>query len=161
MDWDSLFMNMVYLVAAKSKDRSTHVGAVIVGPDHEVRSVGYNSFPRGINDDVEARQERPEKYFWFAHAERNAVYNAARVGTPTYGCTLYTNGIPCNDCAFAVINAGLSRVIVDAHWDKNNYAQWLEHAERTRVMFLEAGIDLRFWDGELVDIKRFRNGQYI
>ena len=113
MKWDDYFMTMVYLVAMRSKDESTHVGAVIVGPNKEIRSTGYNSFPMGINDDVPERQERPEKYFWFSHAERNAVYLAARVGIPVEGCTMYTNGIPCTDCAFAVIQAGITEVVVD------------------------------------------------
>ena len=68
--YDELFMNMAYLAAMKSKDIKTHVGAVIVGPDNEVRSLGFNSFPRGINDNVLERQERPEKYNWFAHSEK-------------------------------------------------------------------------------------------
>ena len=79
MNWDTLFMSMVYLVAMKSKDDSTHLGAVIVSQDNEIRSFGYNGLARGINDDVVERQERPEKYFWFEHAERNAIYNAGRM----------------------------------------------------------------------------------
>lgn len=152
-------MNMAYLVAEKSKDKSTHVGAIIVGPDHEVRSVGYNSFPRGINDNVSERQERPEKYFWFAHAERNCIANSSRVGIPLNGCTMYTNGIPCNDCAFAVINAGIKKVVIDKVWDDNNYAQWKEHAERTKIMFSEAEVSLEYWSGDLIDIKRYRKGE--
>jgi dCMP deaminase len=159
MDWDSLFMNMVYLVAMKSKDQSTHIGAVIVGPDNEVRSVGFNSFPRGINDDVPERQQRPEKYHWFAHAEVNSVFNAAMAGTEVKGCKMYTNGIPCTGCVHAVINAGIREVIVDKRWNDGNYNQWKEQAERTMVMFEEAGVKVRFWDGELVQIHRYRNGE--
>lgn len=159
IEWDDYFMTMVYLVAMRSKDKSTHVGAVIVGPDNEVRSVGYNSFPRHINDDLPERQERPEKYFWFSHAERNAIYNAAMVGTPIKGCRMYTNGIPCNDCAWGILNSGIAEVIIDAAWDRGNYAQWIEHAERTKVMFKEADVKLRFWEGDLLDIHRFRSGE--
>ena len=65
VSWDDYFMTMVYLAAMRSKDESTHIGAVIVGPDNEVRSTGYNSFPRGMNDDIKKRQKRPEKYFFF------------------------------------------------------------------------------------------------
>ena len=161
MDWDTLFMNMAYLVAMKSKDRGTHVGAIIVGPDNEVRSVGYNSFPRGINDDILERQERPEKYHWFAHAERNAIANAARVGIPLKGCILYTNGIPCNDCAFAIINAGITEVVVDKLWDNNNSTKWADHAGRTKIMFEEASIILRRWEGELINIERLKGGQKL
>jgi len=161
ISWDELYMTMVYLMAMKSKDLSTHVGAVIVGPDNEVRSVGYNSFPRGINDNVPERQERPEKYHWFAHAERNAIYNAGMVGIPVKGCKMYTNGIPCNNCAFGIINAGIKEVIVDKHWDDNNVDQWEEEAKISSVMFKEAGVKIRFYDGELLNIYRFRRGEKI
>lgn len=159
VNWDSLFMNMVYLIAMKSKDESTHIGAVIVGPDNEVRSVGFNSFPRGINDDVSERQERPEKYHWMAHGEANSVFNAAMAGIAVKGCKMYTNGIPCTGCVHAVINSGIKEVIVDKEWNDSNYNQWKEQAERTTVMFEEAGVKLRFWEGDLIQISRYRDGQ--
>lgn len=159
VSWDTLFMSMVYLVATKSKDKNTHIGAVIVGPDNEVRSVGYNSFVRGINDYVSDRQERPEKYFWFEHAERNSIYNAALVGIPVKGCKMYTNGIPCMDCARAVVQAGINEVIVDKSWDDSNYGQWLEHAKRSIDMFKESGVKLRFYEGDLIKIHKFRRGE--
>lgn len=157
--WDDLFMTMVYLVAMKSKDESTHIGAVIVGPDNEIRSVGFNSFPRHINDDVPERQIRPERYSWMAHAECNSVYNAALTGVSVKGCRMYTNGVPCNVCMHAVINSGIIEVIVDKYWDDNNYNQWIEHAARTKIAFAEAGIKLRFWEGELVKINKWRDGK--
>ena len=74
IEWDDYFMTMVYLVAMKSKDESTHIGAVIVGPDKEVRSVGYNGYPRNMNDDNFERQKRPEKYFFFSSMLNEIVY---------------------------------------------------------------------------------------
>lgn len=159
MDWDSLFMNMVYLVSMKSKDENTRVGAVIVGLDNEVRSVGYNGFPRGINDNVPERQQRPEKYYWFAHAECNSVYNAALCGVAIKGCRMYTNGIPCTGCAHAVINSGIKEVIVDKRWDDHN--QWKDQSERTLIMFNESGIKVRFWEGESVKITGLKNKEII
>ena len=76
MNCPEYFYDMANLVAKKSKDQSTQIGAVIVVPDNEIRSIIYNSFPSGINDDLQERQERPEKYYWIEHAERNALYNA-------------------------------------------------------------------------------------
>jgi dCMP deaminase len=61
MDWDTYFMELIYHIAAKSKDGSTKVGCAVIGPDNEIRSTGYNSFPRGINDNIPERHERPEK----------------------------------------------------------------------------------------------------
>jgi len=80
-DWDMYFMSLSYLVAMKSKDPSTKIGAVIVGPDKEIRSTGYNGFVKGANDDVVEHYERPEKYYHFEHAERNAILLSARYGT--------------------------------------------------------------------------------
>ena len=103
MNWDDYFMSMAYLVAAKSKDIRTHIGAVVVGLNNEIKTTGYNSFVRGLQDNMPERQEKPEKFYWFEHAERNAIYNATLIGTSLKGCKMYTNGIPCADCARGII----------------------------------------------------------
>src|SRR3974390_2428851 len=100
--WDQYYLQICQVVAARSKDPNTQIGCVIVGPNHEIRSTGYNSFPRGIRDDVPDRLVRPAKYLWIAHAERNAICNPARAGTPTEGCTIFVEIMPCMDCARAV-----------------------------------------------------------
>jgi len=79
------------------------------------------------------------------------------VGIPLKGCRLYTNGMPCNGCAWGIINSGIVEVIVDKTWDDNNYNQWVKEAERTKIMFKEAGISVRFWEGDLINIVRYRN----
>lgn len=143
--WDAYFMEMALLVASKSKDRSTKVGAVIVGPDNEIRSTGYNSFPRGINDDVEERHVRPEKYLWTEHAERNAIYNAARAGIPTKGCRMYTNtsstlaGV-CMDCARAAVQAGITEVV---HQPPGHNTRWGDECQKAHELFAEAGVRFR------------------
>jgi len=142
MSWDEYYMSLVYLTAAKSEDEHTHIGAVIVGPDHEIRSTGYNGMPRGIKNKPE-RQERPEKYFWFEHAERNAIYNAVRVGTPLKGCTIYINAMPCTDCARAIIQSGITKVVVDVATDLlENHEQWKTQIEVALKMLKEANIDV-------------------
>ena len=110
MEFYEYFIKLADVVAEKSKDRSTKVGVVVVGPDREIRSTGYNGFPRGINDDIDERHERPAKYDWTEHAERNAVYNAARMGQSLKDCTMYFNWepCPCVDCARAIIQAGIT-----------------------------------------------------
>lgn len=160
-NWDELFMTMAYLAATKSKDQSTHMGAVVIGPNKEVRSTGYNSFPRGINDNDPGRQIRPEKYFWFEHAERNAIYNATLSGTSLKDCILYTNGVPCMDCARAIVQSGIKEVVVDKFWDDQNPPEWQEHALRTEQLFKEAGVKLRFWEGQLITIVKFNRGEII
>jgi len=160
-DWDSYFMSMAYLVAMKSKDNSTHIGAVVVGPDKEIRSTGYNGFVRKLNDKVPERQERPEKYFWFEHAERNAIYNATLTGVSLKGCKMYTNGVPCMDCARGVVQSGIIEVIVDKVWDNDNSEKWAENARRSLEMFREVGVNVRYWEGKLIDIVKYRRGEII
>ena len=75
MNWQTYFLNLAEAVKLKSKDENTQIGVVIVGKDNEIVSTGYNSFPRGIRDNIKKRQQRPEKYYWFGHAERNARHD--------------------------------------------------------------------------------------
>ena len=133
------YLGLAGAVSVFSKDRSTCVGALIVGPDGEIRGTGYNGAPRGSMADEDERRERPEKYFWFEHAERNAIYNAARCGTPTNGCTMVVTHPPCMDCARAIVQAGIKQVI----WNIPNLefeARWLEHKDRVTRLFEECGV---------------------
>ena len=100
------YMRVAEAVAELSKDKSTKVGALILGPANEIRACGYNGAPRGCEADEDERSERPEKYHWFSHAELNAITNAARVGTPLEGNTLVVTHFPCMDCARAIVQAG-------------------------------------------------------
>ena len=148
MEWTEYFLNIAEIVKNKSKDLNTKIGVVIVGIDNEIISTGYNSFVRGINDNDPKRQERPEKYYWFEHAERNAIYNAARIGVSTKGCIMYLScGIPCADCARAIIQAGI--IVI---WCKSGDPTpghpntiWNEHAKRSLIMFEEAKIKVNYY----------------
>jgi len=147
MEWGEYFINIAEQVKLKSKDNNTKIGVVIVGKDNAIVSTGYNSFPRGIDDGVEERQEKPEKYFWFEHAERNAIYNAARIGVSTLGTTMYmTCGISCADCARAIISAGIKKVVFRSTSVSANSVKWQESAERSNQMFKEAGIQIEYYD---------------
>lgn len=146
MNWDEYFLGLAEQVKLKSKDSSTQIGAVIVGEDNEVLSVGYNSFPRGCDDNIPERQERPEKYYWFEHAERNAIYNAARIGIPLKGSKIYlTSQIPCMDCARAIINTGIKTVYCKDYHTTNNKEKWEEHAKRSRILFEECGVKVIYY----------------
>jgi len=158
--WDDYFMTIVYLAAARSKDPNTHIGAVIVGPDNEIRSTGYNGLPRSVIDGLPERDKAPEKYSWYEHAERNSIYNAARVGIPLKGCRMYTNGLPCADCARAVIQVGITEIIVDDAWGMSG-PQWAESLKCSATMFDEAGIKVRSWIGELLKIQKIRGGKIV
>lgn len=139
--WDEFYLDMADVIAARSKDRSAKIGAVLV-KDNAVISMGYNGFPRGVNDDVEARHARPAKYAYTEHGERNAIFNAARAGTVTLGSTMYTQGVPCADCSRAVIQAGVSRLV--ARWQANEkiFPGWIESCRVGREMLEEAGVEV-------------------
>lgn len=147
MNWPEYFLGIAEQVKLKSKDRRTNIGAVIVGEDNEIVSTGYNSFPRGINDDLDERQERPEKYFWFEHAERNAIYNAARIGVSLKNTTMYlTCGIPCSDCARGIISSGVKKIYCKTEDTTRNRAHWDEHAKRSVQMFEESGVEVVYYE---------------
>ena len=142
MTKDHKFMELAYARARFSKDPSTQVGAIVVGPSGEDRASGYNGAPRGCSADEpgDARRDtRPEKYFWFSHAELNAITNAARVGTPLEGCTIFVTHPPCMDCARAIVQAGIKRVVT-VEQGADFYERWKEHILRSRRLFHECGV---------------------
>jgi dCMP deaminase len=143
-NWDQYYLDICKAVAARSKDQHTQLGCVIVGPAHEIRSTGYNSFPRGIRDDVPERLERPTKYLWIEHAERNAICNAARAGTATAGCTLYVELMPCMDCARAIVQAGITHVVISGDRMRQYTSDYYDqHFAMVEVLFSEAGVNVR------------------
>lgn len=144
MKWDTYFRDLVQIVSSKSKDRSTKVGCIVVGPDNEIRSTGYNGFPYNINDDVEDRHQRPEKYLWTEHAERNAIYAAAKNGVPLRNCRIFLSLFPCMDCARAIIQTGILEVIAPPP-DLTN-PQWGEQFKKVEIMLNEAGVRIRDYE---------------
>lgn len=107
-NWDMRFLDLAMHVAQWSKDPSTKVGAVIVNDQHQVLSLGYNGFPRGVEDRVSRYNDRETKLLFVAHAERNALDNAY---VDVRGATLYTSLCPCNECAKSIIQKGIKRVV--------------------------------------------------
>lgn len=150
--WDEFFMLHVYLVASKSKDPSTKIGAVLV-TDNVLVSEGYNGFCRKVNDNVASRWERPAKYAWSEHGERNAIFNAARSGIKTLNSVMYTQGLPCVDCARSVVQAGISKIILHKQWEDAfkeltvNGRTWTE--DISAEMFAEAGVVVERLDKKL------------
>ena len=128
-------------IAQLSKDESTQVGALLIGAEGEGGPWGYNGAPRGCSADEDERfQQRPEKYMWAEHAERNAIYAAARTGFSTVGCTIYVTHPPCMDCARAIVQAGIKRVVT-AEQNADFYERWKEHILRSRRLFHECGVE--------------------
>jgi len=133
--WEDRFLDLAYHIAEWSKDPHTKVGAVIVNDKNHILSVGYNGFPRGV-DDSEARYANREiKYKFVCHAERNAIDNAYSDIT---GSTLYCTLMPCNECAKAIIQRGIKKVVCEIPPEDKPNCNW----EETMIMFREAGVHL-------------------
>jgi dCMP deaminase len=145
-NWDEYFLNIAYVVARKSKDRSTQVGAVIVGPNREVRSTGYNGPCRGEADDDPTIHDRPLKYSLFEHAERNALLNSAFCGVSTAGCTMYcTWGPPCAECARAVVQSGIKQLVY--HLEFPGSQGWSESTKIGYDLLTRLGVKVHAWSG--------------
>lgn len=110
ISWDQKWLGQAFLNSKRSHDGQTKCGAVIVTDDNLLVSEGYNGFPRDIDDTV-LPNLRPEKYPWFQHAERNAIYNAAREGRQTKGTICYVTGLPCFECTLALYQAGIKHIV--------------------------------------------------
>lgn len=131
-------------IASLSKDPSTKVGALIVGPAGEIRSSGWNGFPRGVADD-DRLYDRERKYTLIAHAEINAICNAARSGTPLEGCSLLVTALhPCNECTKAIIQAGIRKVYAPRPPDQDH--RWHESFKVASDMLAEAGVQVEYID---------------
>lgn len=113
ISWDEYFMGVAILSGMRSKDPNTQVGACIVSSDHKILSMGYNGFPKGCsdNDFPWEREGDPleNKYFYTTHSELNAILNYR--GGSLEGATLYVTLFPCNECAKAIIQAGIHRIV--------------------------------------------------
>lgn len=155
MDWDSYFMNEAYMAASKSKDRSTQVGACIVGPDNSIRSKGYNGPCRGEDDTNDDLFIRPGKDYATEHAERNAIYNCARNGIATLGCRIYLTWVPCSACARAIKQSGIVEVI--AH-RKTMAEKWRVDMAESASLLHRTGVAMRFWHGSIVVPPTLFNG---
>lgn len=142
MTWDDRWLELAKVVASWSKDRSRGCGAVIVDDRQNVVSLGWNGFPRGVDDNVDSRHERPAKYKWTEHAERNAIYNAAANGHATRGCVMVIPWYPCADCARAIIQAGIQGIVcVEPVWDD---PVWGADFTIAMEMMAEAGLWVRW-----------------
>ena len=112
ISWDEYFMAVAILASNRSKDPSTTVGSCIVNKDNKIISTGYNGSPTGYDDDNmpwdrEGSFENT-KYAYVCHSELNAILNSP---SPLTDCRLYVTLFPCNECAKAIVQAGIKEVI--------------------------------------------------
>lgn len=140
--WDLKFIELANYIATWSKDNSTKVGSVIVDDSNRIVSTGYNGMPIGFDDSVKSRYEKPQKYFYFEHSERNAIYSCAYAGKSTKNTTIYVQYYPCADCARAIIQSGIKRVVCTKP-DFNN-EKWGESWRIADELFNECGIEVKY-----------------
>lgn len=138
--WNNRFMELAKHISTWSKDKSRGVGAVIVSDEKRILSIGFNGFPSGINDDIEERHQRPVKYKWTEHAERNAIYNAGKHGISLQGATMYVTLFPCTDCARAIIQSGIKMLITKA--PNFNDSKFGEDFKVSQEMLNEANVGI-------------------
>ena len=136
ISWKEYFMSIALLSAQRSKDSHTQVGACIVNDENKIVSVGYNGMPTGC-EDSEMPWEREgafldTKYPFVCHAELNAILNC---NTDLHGCTLYVTLFPCNECAKAIIQSGIRRVV----YLENKYAG-TDSITASEMMFRLTGV---------------------
>ena len=140
ISWDEYFMGVAHLSGMRSKDPNTQVGACIVSPDNKILSMGYNGFPKGCSDDTFPwERENPEdasetKYPFVTHGELNAILNYR--GGSLEGTKLYVSLFPCNECAKAIIQAGIRTVVYDSDKYKGTPSN-----RAARRMFDAAGVE--------------------
>ena len=143
LSWDEYFMGIALLSSMRSKDPSTQVGACIVNEDKRILSMGYNGMPRCCSDDDfpwdKKENALDSKYLYVCHAELNAILNCA-VGS-VRGCTVYTTLFPCNECAKAIIQSGITEVV----YMSDKYAD-SDSVMASKRMFDTAGVKYRCYN---------------
>ncbi|MCD8122428.1 MAG: dCMP deaminase family protein [Clostridiales bacterium] len=145
ISWDEYFMGVADLSGRRSKDPNTQVGACIVSEDNKILSMGYNGFPKGCSDDEFpwSREEGDDpysaKYLYVAHSELNAILNYR--GGSLEGSKLYVTMFPCNECAKAIIQAGIKTVI----YRENKYPD-SPSVRASKRMFHAAGVSYHQYD---------------
>jgi len=152
INWDEYFMGIAMLSAQRSKDPSTQVGACIVSSENKILSVGYNGMPRNCDDDIypwdREGDELNTKYMFVCHAELNAILNYS--GSNLKGSKVYVTLFPCNECAKALIQSGVSEVI----YYSDKYSDSFSTLAAKR-MFESAGIKMTAYkeSGKEINVK--------
>ena len=148
--WDEYFMTLALLTAKRSKDPSTQVGACTVDDENKVVSIGYNGMPRHC-DDTKLTWEKGEdlnnKYLYVCHAEFNAILNT-RDGSHLNGCKIYVTLFPCNECAKAIIQTGIKKVI----YLSDKYQDQLS-TRASKKLFEVAGVEIEQYKGRYTRVE--------
>ena len=142
-NWDQRFIDMAYMVASWSKDPSTKCGAVITDDKNRMLSIGFNGFPRGVDDDPERYNNREEKYKFVVHSEKNAILNSRH---DLDGATLYVVPMPpCSQCAAAIVQAGIKKVVTILPTE-DQISRWELDFTVMRTIFEETGVEMIYFN---------------
>ena len=138
ISWDDYFMGLAHLSALRSKDPNTQVGAAIIDNENRVVSIGYNGMPRGCDDEKMPWGREggflDTKYAFVVHAELNAILNSPR---SVKDCTVYVSLFPCNECAKAIIQSGIKKIVYES--DKYDGT---DGNTASKMMLKQAGVEL-------------------
>jgi dCMP deaminase len=140
--WVARFTNLAEEISTWSKDPSSQVGAVIVRPDRTIASIGFNGFPRGVEDSPERIANRDTKLLYTIHAEMNAILSAKE---PLNGYSLFVWPFqPCAHCAASIIQAGIKDVYCPFNAHLDSYERWKDSFQAALQMFDEAEVRVIF-----------------
>lgn len=146
ISWDDYFMGIAKLTALRSKDPNTQVGSCIVNSNNIIISTGYNGFPRGISDKLYNWGYKDTgngtKYDFVVHAELNSILNS--IDRDLHGATLYTTLLPCSECAKAIIQSGIIKVIYEFDISNRDF-----NFNLTKKLFRDANIELKQYTSNL------------
>ena len=146
--WDEFYLHLAFFWGQRSCETSSRNACVVTSPDNVVLSQGYVGMPRGVEPNWRRLNERPYKYFWHEHAERNAINNAARQGVALNGCTFYITGDPCASCARGIVSVGCERLVLPQQGyftDRKNDApesDWTPSLEAAKELLKDARVDV-------------------
>lgn len=141
--WDDRWIDLALHVADWSKDPSTKVGAVIVDHDRRPLGLGYNGFPRNVNDDPVRYQDKMVKYKLVVHSEANAIINSR--GHDIRGMSMYVTKFPCSDCAKLIIQSGIDQIFCPR---PSTDEPWATDSNFSQQMFSEAAVLLHYFRKE-------------
>lgn len=143
------YLRAAYKYGAKySIDPTTQNGAVLVNEAGEIVAKGANHSPRGVREN-EDRWEKPRKYFYVGHAEKYAIFEAARKGIKTEGLTMYCPWSACAECARAIIQTGIKKVVAHKQAMDKTSPHWKESVEAGLEMLREAEVEYEMFDGKI------------
>ena len=153
------YLRQAYKFAAEnSTDRNTQNGAILVDGSGTVVAWGANHFPRGVVETPD-RLVRPTKYMYVVHAELSAILDASRRGVKTKGLVMYAPWSACNECAKAIIDSGIAKVVGHKKIMEASYDQWPDSIRIAMEMFKEAGVLYELYDGDIGEIEVLFNGK--